>query len=125
MGNPPQFFFGPAGASTGRRVGADGKINIICRICEKVICREMYRGYSTAICVTCSGELDKGRTPQEVMEEALAREQKVADEARVDLGPLNFKVTGLGQRMKDVVQKIKVAATQRKRAPLFAKKDKV
>jgi hypothetical protein len=85
----------------------------------------MYRGYSTAICAVCSGELEKGKTPQEIMDNVLDQEQKSADEARIDLGPLNFKVAGIGERMKDVIQKIKVAAVRRKRAPLFAKKDKI
>jgi len=125
MGGPPQFFFGSQGVGNGRRIGADGKIDIKCRICEKTICREMYRGYSTAICAVCSGELEKGKTPQEIMDNVLDQEQKSADEARIDLGPLNFKVAGIGERMKDVIQKIKVAAVRRKRAPLFAKKDKI
>lgn len=59
------------------------------------------------------------------MENMLTGEQKVADTARDDLGSSNFKVTGIGERIKDVVQKIKRAATIRKRKPLFDQKDEI
>jgi hypothetical protein len=107
-----------------RRVGADGLITIKCRICEKDICREMYRGFSTAICAVCQGEIERGKRPEDLMDEVHAREVKARDDVYDDLGPLGFKVAGLGQRIKEVVVKVKEAAQKRRRSPLFAKKDK-
>src|SRR6266566_4134745 len=125
MGIPPQFFFGLQGGGQGRRVGADGMISVKCLICEKTICRELYRGYSTAICAVCSGQLEQGKTALELMEQAREQEQKEVQGLAEDLGPLGFKVTGLGERMKDVVKKVKTKAAVRRRKPLFASKDKV
>src|SRR6266700_889408 len=99
---PSQYFFGQQGVGKGRRVGADGLINIVCRICEKTICRELYRGYSTAICAVCSEQLDRGLTAQEVLEQARLQDQQQLADVAEDLGPLNFKVAGIGKRMKDV-----------------------
>jgi hypothetical protein len=124
MGNTPSFF-GNQGAPRGRRVGADGLIEIKCRICERTICKEMYRGFSTAICAVCSEQVERGRTPQEIMEDVRVVEEKGRTDVYEDLGQLGYKVTGLGTRMKEVVQKIKQKAFTRKRKPLFAEKDKI
>jgi hypothetical protein len=108
-----------------RRVGSDGLITIICRICEKPICRQMYQGFSTAICAVCQGEIDRGKRPEDIMQDVWSREEKAKADVYDDLGPLNYKVAGIGQRIKEVVQAVKQAAQARKRAPIFAKKDKV
>lgn len=116
---PPGGFLGPSG----RRVGSDGLITIKCRICEKDICKEQYRGFSTAICTVCQGEIERGQRPEEIMAQVKAKEEEAARELYNDIGEANFKVTGIGQRLKEVVQKVKQAAQARRRAPLFAKKD--
>ena len=108
-----------------RRVGSDGLITIICRICEKPICKQMYQGFSTAICAVCQGELERGKRPEEIMDEVYLRENKQREAVLDDLGPGGFKAVGIGQRIKEVVQKVKETAQGRKRGPLFSNKDKV
>ena len=110
---------------SGRRVNPDGTIDIKCRICEKTICRETYRRFSTAICAVCHGELEKGKAPEEILASVKEAEQNTASEVYNDLGPMNFKAIGLGQRVKEVIEKVRKAATQRRRKPLFAQKDKI
>lgn len=121
MSLPPSFTY----PVTGRRVNPDGTVDIKCLICEQTICREPYRGFSTAICVVCQGEISAGKKPEEIVAQMKKREFDNANEVYDDLGTGGFKVTGLGERIKDVIQKIKVASGRRKRAPLFAKKDKI
>lgn len=127
MGIPPNSYLGPGmGLGPGRRrVGADGLIQIVCKICEKTIAREMYRGFSTAICAVCNEELERGKTAQEIMESTRVREQKAAEEVFDDIGSSNFKAIGIGQRLKEVVQGVKKAAQGRRRKPLFASKDRI
>jgi len=69
--------------------------------------------------------LDRGLTAQEVLEQARLQDQQQLADVAEDLGPLNFKVAGIGKRMKDVVKKVKIAAAVRRRKPLFTQKDKV
>ena len=121
MGFPPIPFLGPAGR--GRRVNADGTITIICSICEKIICKENYRGYSTATCAVCAGELERGKRPEEIMTQTAVREEQEAADMYNDLGMGGFKVKGIGQRIKEVIEKVKHAANIKRRKPLFAKKD--
>lgn len=118
----PRFSF--LGAGTRRKVGSDGLITIVCRICTKPISREMYRGFSTAICAVCQGEVEKGKTPDEILAMVKKHEEIQRYEVYNSIGPSNFRVVGIGERIKDVVEKIRVAATKRRRTPLFANKDK-
>lgn len=117
---PPGGFLGPSG----RRVGSDGLLEIKCRICEKTICKEQYRGFSTAICAVCQGAIEQGQRPEEIMARTKQKEEEEARELYNDIGGANFKAMGIGQRVKEVIQKVKQAAQGRRRAPLFAKKDK-
>lgn len=119
MGAPITYPF------NGRRVNPDGTIDIKCRICEKTICREPYRKFSTAICAVCYGEIEKGKTPEEILAQVKAQEDAVGRGIIDDLGPTNFKVIGLGTRIKEVVEKVRKAATARRRSPLFEKKDEI
>lgn len=118
--NPLYSFLGPA---THRRVGSDGRVKILCRVCGKIISVEGYRGFSTAICAVCQGELEKGKTPEEILAMVKKQEEEQKISVYNEIGPGNFKAIGFGTRVKEVIDKIRVAATRRKRAPLFAKKD--
>lgn len=121
--NDPRFtFLGPSGR---RRVGSDGLVTIVCRICEKPISKEMYRGFSTAICAVCQGYVDQGKTPDQILAMVKKQEEEVKYTLYNEIGPSNFRAIGLGERIKEVVQKIRTAATRRRRSPLFAKKDKI
>ncbi len=119
--NPIFTFLGPG---TKRRVGSDGLVTIICRICTKPISKEHYRGFSTAVCAVCQGEVDKGKTPEEILAMVKKQEEVQRHDVYNSIGPSNFRVMGIGERIKEVVDRIRVAATRRKRAPLFANKDK-
>lgn len=121
MGFPPASYLGAG--SRGRRVNSDGTVTIICRICEKIISKENYRGYSTAVCAVCAGELERGKRPEEIMAQRTISEQQEVADVYNDLGEGQFKVKGVGERVKDVIQKVKKAATARRRKPLFAEKD--
>jgi hypothetical protein len=110
--------------SKSNRVGSDGLITIICRICEKPICRQMYQGFSTAICAVCAGEIQAGRRPEDLIRDTVAKEDKERRDVLDDLGMGGFKVAGIGKRIKDVVATVKKVAQARKRKPLFAEKDK-
>ncbi len=117
MGAP---FIQPA---AGRRVNSDGTVTIICRICEKPICREMYRGFSTAICAYCSGELERGKRPDEIIRQMVAKEEEQGRELYNDLGMAGFKVAGIGKRIKEVIDTIRQKATGRRRGGLLTNKD--
>ena len=119
MSLPPNFTY----PTSGRRVNPDGTVDVKCRICEKTICREPYRGFSTAICVVCQGEIEHGKKPEEIVAQMQKREFDEANAVYDDLGPAGFKVAGLGTRIKEVIEKIKISSSKRKREPLFAKKD--
>ena len=118
--NPLYTFLG----SGGNRVGSDGRVKIKCRICGKTIAHETYRGFSTAICAVCQGEVEKGKTPDEILAMVKKQEDVERHELYNSIGQSNFRVVGFGQRLKEVVEKIRVAATKRRRSPLFANKDK-
>lgn len=107
----------------GRRINSDGTIDIICSICETTICRQPYRGYSTAICAHCSGELERGKRPEDIIREQLKVEDKQHRDVMDDLGQGRFKVWGLGKRIQEVVQEIRKAATKRRRGKLLENKD--
>lgn len=107
-----------------RKLNSDGTISIICRICTKVISKEGYRGFSTAICAVCQGEVEKGKTPEEILAMVKKQEEVQRHDLYNEIGPSNFRAMGIGERIKDVVQKIRTAATRRRRSPLFANKDK-
>jgi hypothetical protein len=120
MGNFPITY-----PQSGRRINPDGTIDIKCRICEKTISREPYRQFSTATCAVCYGELERGKTPEEIIANVKAADQLVVNELYNDIGPANFKVAGIGQRIKDKLKGIQKAAQARRRGPLFSKKDKI
>ena len=106
-----------------RRVNSDGLIEIICRICERPICKEQYRGFSTAICAVCQGELDAGRRPEDLIRQVVQDESRQRDNVLDDLGMGGFRAHGIGERIKQAIQKVRKAAQVRKRAPLFSVKD--
>ena len=108
-----------------RRVGSDGLIEIICRICERPICKEQYRGFSTAICAVCQGELEAGRRPEDLIRQSLQKEESDRAEVISDLGMGGFRAVGIGQRIKDVIQQVRQKAFSRKRPPLLSVKDKI
>jgi hypothetical protein len=107
----------------GRRVNSDGSVDIKCRICEKTICREMYRGFSTAICAHCSGELERGMRPEDIIRQTVAKEEEQGRELYNDLGTAGFKVSGIGKRIKEIVETIRQKATKRRRGSLLSNKD--
>jgi hypothetical protein len=107
----------------GRRVNSDGTVDIKCRICERTICREMYRGFSTAFCAFCSGELERGKRPDEIIRKVVAMEEEQGRELYNDLGQGGFKVAGIGKRTKEIVETIRQKATGRRRGPLLSNKD--
>lgn len=123
MADPRNPLFTYLGPGTRRRVGGDGLITILCRICGKPISREQYRGFSTAICAVCQGEVEKGKTPDEILAMVKKQEEVQKNDLYNEIGPGNFRALGIGERIKEVVQKIRVAATRKRRGPLFAKKD--
>jgi hypothetical protein len=126
MSNDPRNpLFSYLGPSTKRRVGSDGLVTIMCRICERPITKEQYRGFSTAICAVCQGEVERGKTPEEILAIVRKQEEIQKNDLYNEIGPSNFRAVGFGERIKEVVQKIRVAATRRRRSPLFAKKDKI
>lgn len=108
-----------------RQVHADGTITIMCRICERGIIRQTFRGFSTAICAVCQGELERGKTPDEILADVHKREKQQQQELYNDIGPGGFKAEGITPRLKEIVQKVKQAAQRRKRGSLFSKKDKI
>lgn len=108
-----------------RRLNPDGTVAIICRICEKTICNEGYRGFSTAICAVCHGELEKGKTPEEIMNQTIEREREQAADVYNDIGMGGFKARGFGKRMREVIQQVREVATRRRRSALLSKKDKL
>lgn len=123
MFNPNDPMSGYLGASASR-VRSDGRVKIRCRICGKTISTESYRGFSTAICAVCQGEVEKGKTPDEILAMVKKQEDVERHDLYNEIGPSNFRTVGFGTRIKEVVQKIRVAATKRRRSPLFANKDK-
>jgi hypothetical protein len=124
MGNDPRNpLFTYLGTGAKRKVGSDGLITIVCRICTKPISREMYRGFSTAICAVCQGEVERGKTPEEILAMVKKVETEQVHTLYNEIGPSGFRAHGIGVRIKDIVQKVREAATRRRRSPLFAKKD--
>lgn len=119
--NPLYSFLGPG---TSRRVGSDGLVKIKCRICGKDISKEMYRGFSTAVCAVCQGEVEKGKTPDEILAMVKAQEENEKLGLYNEVGPGNFRAIGFGARIKEVIDKVRKTATRRRRSPLFANKDK-
>lgn len=107
----------------GRKLNADGTITIKCRICGKDISRQMYRGFSTAVCAVCQNEVEKGKTPDEILAMVKKQEENLKINLYNEIGPNNFRVIGIGKRIKDFVQEIREKATRRRRTPLFANKD--
>ena len=106
-----------------KRLHADGTITIICRICERPISRELFRGFATATCAVCYGELERGKRPEEIMAQVRKQEDVQRHDLYNDVGPKGFKAEGIGERIKDVITKVKTAAQRRRRSPLFSKKD--
>lgn len=83
----------------------------------------MYKGYSTAICAVCQGELEKGKRPEDIIAQTKQREEDAAIKAIDDIGPGNFRVMGIGKRMREVLEKVKAKAQGRRRGSLFSEKD--
>ena len=83
----------------------------------------MYRGFSTAICAVCQGEVERGKTPDEILAMVKKVETEQVHSLYNEIGPSGFRAHGFGQRIKDIVKKVREAATKRRRSPLFAKKD--
>ena len=112
MGAP--FYIPP---STGRRVRADGLIDVICRICEKTITSVSYdrNRFSTAICAVCQGAIDKGQDPVEVAERRRLEELQKAAEIQNEIGPSGFMARGLRRRVKEIVDAVKTRVTARRR----------
>ena len=106
-----------------KRMHGDGTITIVCRICETSISREMYRGFSTAICAVCNGDLERGKRPEEIRANVFKTEESQKHDLYNDIGPKSFKAEGLGKRIKEVIETVKQAAQKRRRAPLFSNKD--
>jgi len=106
-----------------KRLHADGTITIVCRICEKPISREMYRGFSTAICAVCHGDLERGMRPEEIRARAERHDDTIRHDVYNDIGPKGFKAEGIGMRIKEAIQQVKQAAQRRRRSPLFSNKD--
>lgn len=124
MGGPPISYLG-GGFGNRRGLNSDGSVTIICRICEKTISKEQYRGFSTAICAVCAGELERGKRPEEIMAQTVVMEREQAAEVYNDLGMGGFKAKGLGPRIKDLVERVRTVATKRRRGPLLSKRDKI
>ena len=124
MGGPPINTL-EGGFGNRRKVNSDGTITIICRICERPISREQYRGFSTAICAVCHGELERGKRPEEIIAQTIATERDQAADVYNDIGAGGFKARGLGARIKDLVEKVRTVATKRRRGALLSKKDKI
>ncbi len=119
----PGFFFPQQGTKEGRRIHADGTISIVCRICERVVARQLYRGFSTVICSVCAGLQEGGKTAEEIREEVRKREEQlVQDLYNHELGGQTFRAKGLGERITDKVKQIRQRLT-RKRRPLLEEKD--
>lgn len=118
MGYPLQFV-----PPQGRRPNSDGTIDIICRICEQKICRQVYTGFSTALCAHCSGELERGMRPEDIIAKKLQGEEKQRLEAYDDLGNQKFKVHGIGKRIIHMIEEVKKKATARRRGKLMDHKD--
>lgn len=124
MGGPPINVF-EGGFGNRRKVNSDGTITIICRICERPISREQYRGFSTATCAVCHGELERGKRPEEIIAQTISVERDQAADVYNDIGMGGFKAKGLGTRIKDLVEKVRTVATRRRRGALLSKKDKL
>ena len=120
MSDPAQWGSGHIPPSI---AGSDGSITIRCRVCGKKIIRQQYRGFSSAICAVCQGEIEKGVTPEEILANVKKQEEVNKLGLYNGIGPGNFKAHGFGQRTKEVIEKIRKAATRRRRGPLFSKKD--
>jgi hypothetical protein len=120
----PRLGYDPVtfGYGTSRRVRSDGTVQITCSVCTKPIISQQYRGFSTAICAVCQGEIEAGRRPEDLIGQQL----KVENEQKIDLYndlKHGFKVSGIVKRAKEVVEEVRKAASKRRRAPLFARKD--
>lgn len=128
MGNPlvpGNLSYLGAGDTGRKRVGSNGMLEIICRICEKKIVTQSYQGFSTAICAVCQGQIEAGKRPEDIIAAKGKEEANEAADLYNDLGPGGFKVFGIGKRFKEVVEKVKETATKRKRKALFSEKDKL
>lgn len=115
--------FDPTLLQRPKRLHADGTVTILCRICERPISREMYKGFSTATCAVCFGELERGKRPDEIMAERAAQERQQANAVYDDIGGQRFRAHGFGQRIKEVIEQVKMKATARRRGPLMSGKD--
>lgn len=109
----------------GRRIGADGMVTIICRICEKPICREPYRKFSTAICAVCHGELEQGKRPEDIISAYREQNKQMEVQVKEDVGPGGFKALGIGKRLREVVADVRKAIGQRKPPPIFSQRDQI
>ncbi len=107
-----------------RKPNPDGTVTIICYICEKPIVKQMYRGFSTAICAVCAGFVEQGLTPEQVIARVAQEEKNERHEVYNDLGNQKFRAVSPWQRIKEVIETVKVAAQKRKRPPIFSGKDK-
>lgn len=109
----------PSAPQSGRRIEADGQVWIVCSICAKQIQKVTYgiggQRFSTAICYKCDKGLAAGKTPDELIYEAVQEEIKQADEVRETIGSGMFKAIGMKQKITEVAQEIKKRIVTRRR----------
>ena len=100
---------------TGRRLNADGTVDIRCRYCGKAITRRLYDRFSTATCAVCYKEELAGKTPEEIIYAAQQAELKQYTEVVDDMPASGFRAIGLRKRLAEVVDVIKQRLGRKRR----------
>jgi hypothetical protein len=106
-------------SQSNRRVEADGQVWIICTYCTRKIQKITYgmfnQRFSTATCYQCQKGMDAGKTPDELVYEAVQAEMKQAEEATDAIGPGMFRALGMRRKITEVAQEIKKRIITRRR----------
>jgi hypothetical protein len=102
-----------------RKLGNDGTVEIFCRICERFISRQPYRGFSTAICYWCATGI-----PRPLEEDPTPASVNLYNESESDrqgLAGFVFKAVGFLKKIATSKTTSEKVAGAKKRKPLFSK----
>lgn len=104
--------------NSSRRIGPDGTVEIVCRVCGNPIIRAQYRGFSTAICASCAGG-EGIPVPEQQPEPNLYNE----GESTGWFGKVGFvfRALGFGRKKPAITAASSKVAAAKKRKPLFSK----
>lgn len=100
----------------GRRISADGTVSIICSVCGRQICRQIYNRFSTAICSYCQGAIEQGQDPSDVAERRRIEELNQADQVANELGSGGFLARGMKRRVQEIIDAVKQRVSSKRRS---------